>query len=277
LFERHQRRHPVERFGHARNLVEIDVTQLVDQRCDLRGELRRHVRDARLHDRELLLEGGVLDPLIETATLERVVHLARAVRRQHDERRRRRADGAEFGDRHLELGQQLQQIALDLFVRAIDLVDQEDGRPRARGIDRLQQGTLEQEAFGVELCLGGAQRAGGFEDAKLEELPRIVPLIRGLTEVEPFVALQSDQIGPECCGDGRCERGLADAGFPFEEQRTLQPQGQEHRDGEPLVCHIVLRRELLLQVCDRVHDYRLSTGSRGCLTELSADSRRAPP
>ena len=42
-------------------------------------------RDA--HDRELALEVGVLDPVVEAAALQRVVHVAGAVRREHHDRR----------------------------------------------------------------------------------------------------------------------------------------------------------------------------------------------
>ena len=50
-----------------------------------------------------------IDPLIQAAALERVVHLARAVRRQDDERRLVGAHRAELGNRDLELGEQLEQ------------------------------------------------------------------------------------------------------------------------------------------------------------------------
>ena len=42
------------------------------------------------------------------------------------------ADGAELGNRDLEVGQQLEQIAFELLVGAIDLVDEQDRRPLAR-------------------------------------------------------------------------------------------------------------------------------------------------
>ena len=45
---------------------------------------------AQPHDRDLALEVGVLDPVVQAAALERVVHVAGAVRREHDDRRTRR-------------------------------------------------------------------------------------------------------------------------------------------------------------------------------------------
>jgi hypothetical protein len=67
------------------------------------------------------------------------VHLARAVRREDHQWRLLRAHGAELGNRDLEFGEQLQQVAFELFVGAIDLVDQQDGRTRPGRIDRLEQ------------------------------------------------------------------------------------------------------------------------------------------
>ena len=72
--------------------------------CDLRGELLRRVRHALPDDRQLLLEARVIDPLIQAAALERIVHLARPVRGEDDERRVGGADGAELGDGDLEFG-----------------------------------------------------------------------------------------------------------------------------------------------------------------------------
>ena len=141
---------------------------------------------------------GIVDPLIEAAALQRVVDLARAVRRQDDERRLGGAHGAELGNRDLELGEQLEQVALELLVGAIDLVDQQDGR-RDRRVDRLEQRPLDQERFAVQLAPRAARdRApAAFEDAQLEQLPRVVPLVDGVADVEPLVALQADQIGVE--------------------------------------------------------------------------------
>ena len=51
------------------------------------------------------------------------------------------------GMRDLEFRQELEQVALELFVRAIDLVDQQHGRTRASRVDRLEQRPLDQESF----------------------------------------------------------------------------------------------------------------------------------
>ena len=133
--EGHQRGHPVDCLGHARHLVELRGSQLLRHRRHLLRELRRRFRHALADNRQFLLERRIVDPLIEAATLQRVVHFARAVGREDDERRLGRLHRAELGNRDLKLGQQLEQKPFELLVGAIDLVDQQNGRARARRID----------------------------------------------------------------------------------------------------------------------------------------------
>ncbi len=82
---------------------------------------------------------GVPDPVVEAAALERVVQVAGAVRGQHHPRPARGADGADLGDRHLEVGEQLEQERLELVVGAVDLVDQQHRRHGVGVLDRLEQ------------------------------------------------------------------------------------------------------------------------------------------
>ena len=63
----------------------------VDERGNLPRQLLRRVWHARVDDRHLLFERRVLDPLIQAAAFQRVVDFARAVGRENDERRLRRA------------------------------------------------------------------------------------------------------------------------------------------------------------------------------------------
>ena len=54
-------------------------------------------------------------------------------------------DRAELGNGDLEVGQQLEEKALEFFVRAIELVDQQDRGMLASVRQRLQQRPLDQE------------------------------------------------------------------------------------------------------------------------------------
>ena len=55
------------------------------------------------------------------------------------------ADRADLRDRDLEVGQDLEQVRLELLVGAVDLVDQQDGRRPVVVLQRLEQRALEQE------------------------------------------------------------------------------------------------------------------------------------
>ena len=66
-----------------------------------------------------------------------------------------------------------------------------------------------------------------LENAELEQLPCVIPLVERVADLEPFVALKAYQIGVEHGRGCRSERRLADAGFAFEKQWPLKPQRQE--------------------------------------------------
>ena len=110
-------------------------------------------RRAQPHDRELALEVGMRDPVVEAPPLQRVVHVARAVRREHHDRRHLGAHDAELGHRDRPVGEDLEQERLELVVGPVDLVDQQHRRDRAVVRERAQQRTLDEEPLGVELVL----------------------------------------------------------------------------------------------------------------------------
>ena len=155
--------------------------------------LREPLRDpghAQPHDLDLALDRRMPDPVEERAPLERVVQLARAVRGEDHGRLPPRADGAELGDRDLEVREHLEQERLELLVRAVDLVDEEhDGLVR---VDRLEERSADEELGPEELLLGHRALLRG---ADVEELTRVVPLVDGVRDVEALVALEADQPG----------------------------------------------------------------------------------
>ena len=71
-----------------------------------------------------------------------------------------------------------------------------------------------------------------------QELLLVVPLVEGLRLVEPLVALQADQAGPEQFGHGLRQLGLARAGRALDQDRLAKPFGQVHHAGDPLVGQI---------------------------------------
>ena len=148
----------------------------------------------------------MVDPVVEAAALQRVVHVAGAVRRDHDERRHVGAERAELGHRDRVVGQHLEQERLELVVGAVDLVDQEDRRRPLAVVDRLQQRPAHEEALGVELVFErvgrrvGADLAGGLGRAQVQQLAGVVPLVHGLRGVEALVALQAQQVAARSSG-----------------------------------------------------------------------------
>ena len=129
------------------------------------------------------------DPVVEAAALQRVVHVAGAVRGEHDDRRHLGAHDAELGHRDRPVGEDLEQERLELVVGAVDLVDQQHRRHRAVVRERAQQRALHEEPLRVELVLVDALVAR-LDRAQVQQLARVVPLVDRLRRVDALVALQ---------------------------------------------------------------------------------------
>ena len=91
----------------------------------------------------------------------------------------------------------------------------------------------------------------GFGQADLDHLPRHVPFVRGLRDVQAFVALHAQQRCLQRGGQRLGELGLADAGLAFQQQRALQLQRQEHGGGQAAVGVVAGRLQGLHQGIDR--------------------------
>ena len=129
---------------------------------------------------------------VEAAALQRLGELARVVRREEHERSLLALDRAELGDRHLEVGEHLEQQRFGLDLDAVDLVDQQ--HDRLVGTDRLEQRPGEQERLGEDVGLDrlpvALVLAVGLD---AQQLLLVVPLVDGLRLVEALVALQADE------------------------------------------------------------------------------------
>ena len=229
-------RGPVQRLGHPGRLEQVQAAQPLHRLGHLLGQLGRQLRHPGLEDRDLAGEVGVLEPEVETAALERVVHLAGAVGGEDDQRRRLRAHHADLGDRHRVLRQHLEQERLELVVGAVDLVDEQHAR---RGLQRLEHRPGEQETAVVEGGLdgvgvqGGARRGRrGLHGAQVQQLAGEVPVVERLRRVDALVALQPHERRAEHLGEGQGERGLAGPRLALAEQRSPHAQGEERRRGE---------------------------------------------
>jgi hypothetical protein len=153
---------------------------------DLRGELGRRLGHAGPHDRHLAVELRVLDPVVEAAPLERVVHLTGAVAGDHHDRGHLGVHGAELGHGHRVVREHLQQEGLELVVRAVDLVDQQhDGvvsSARAAAGPAGSGGCRPRlQPVGVASPSPG-RRLGR---SQVQQLPREVPVVQRLGGVDP--------------------------------------------------------------------------------------------
>ena len=266
---------PVDGLGDAGRLVQAEAAHRFHGRRDLTSQRLGHVGCPQSHDRDLALEVGMIDPVVEATSLECVVDVAGAVRRDHHERRHRSAKRAELGDRDRVVGQDLEEEGLELVVRPVDFVDEQHGRRTLSVVDRLQERAAHEEALGVELVLERIGRgvradlAGGFCGAQVQELPGVVPLVDGLGDVETLVALQAHELAARPPGQHLGNLGLADPRLAFQQERAMEGLGQEHRRGEAFVSQVLVRGERGAHVLDclgrRCHrlQRRLSATFRG--------------
>ena len=111
-------------------------------------------RDPREDDLVFLLGRRIVDPVVQAAPLQCVVDLARPVGCEDHARRPLGLDRADLGDRDLEVGQDLEQVRLELLVRAVDLVDQQDRRDTVIGLERLEERPADEE-LRAEDVVGG--------------------------------------------------------------------------------------------------------------------------
>ena len=103
-------------------------------------------------------------------------------------------DRADLRDRHLKVGEELEQIGLERLVGAVELVDQQHRGAGEIRLQRLQQRALDQKPVGKDRALDlAAVLVGRLGEADLDHLPRVIPLIDRRGDVEPLVALQPDQ------------------------------------------------------------------------------------
>ena len=208
-------------------------------RRDLPGELGGNLGRPHPQDGQLALEVGMPDPVVQTPALERVVHVAGAVGRDHHDRRHLGVERPELGDGDRVVGQDLEQERLELVVGPVDLVDEQHRRDRRLVRDRPQQRAAHEEPLRVELVLDDGGTAG-LDRAQVEELARVVPLVHGLAGVDALVALEADELASGPAGEDLGDLGLADAGFTLEQQRPLQRERQEDRGGQSLVGEVLV-------------------------------------
>ena len=148
---------------------------------------------------------------------------------------------------------------------AIYLKDQQ--QHRLFRLDRLEHRPADQELAAEQLCLVDGTRLRG---PNVQQLPRVVPLINGVRDVEPLVALQANQGHPERARDRLGSLCLADPRFAFEQQRLLERERRLKRGRQAAIRQVRRPGESQLEIVDRRE--RHSCQSSGMQAHLS----RAP-
>jgi hypothetical protein len=211
---------PVDRLGDRGRLLEVQVAHhghdLDEPARDLLAQLGR----VQAHDRELVLEVGVVEPQVQAAALERLGQLARVVRGEQHDRLRAGVDAPELGDRDLEVREQLEQHRLELLVGLVDLVDEQDDR--LVGVYGRHQRALEQELRAEDVVLHALPACIVRFGLDAQELLAVVPLVQGLGLVEALVALQAHEPAAEVAAERLGQLGLADAGGPLDQDRLAE-------------------------------------------------------
>ena len=184
---------PVEGFRDARRLLEVHLADRPHDPADLIGEVGGDARDLGEHD--LAARAPTSDSRrADTGSAASAPRRARGCCSTSG----RRAESAghdrpELGDRHLVIGQDLQQQRLGLDLDAVDLVDQQhDG---IVGRDGLEQRTGEQELVGEDVVVDLAPGVAVLVGLDAQQLLLVVPLVQRLGFVESLVALQANQAG----------------------------------------------------------------------------------
>src|SRR5262249_40220077 len=103
---------PVDRLRHARRLGEPPAAEGLDDAGDLLGQAGGRSRHAGAEDADLLVERRVLYVEVEAAPAEGVADLAGAVRGEDDEGDVLGRDRPQLRDRHLEVGEDLEEERL---------------------------------------------------------------------------------------------------------------------------------------------------------------------
>src|SRR3984957_6741217 len=167
---------PVERFGDARNLLQLLLAQHSNHARDLQREIRVEAGLAVEQNGRFAIDVGKIEIVIEAAAAQRIRQFARGVGGQNNARDRKRCNRAEFGDRYLEVREKLEQESLEFLVRTVNLVDQQHWRCLLP--DGFEQRPLEQIILGEDLRfdLGGAG-ASALTRLDRQQLALIVPFV----------------------------------------------------------------------------------------------------
>src|SRR5262245_61290955 len=190
-----ERLRPVDCFGNAGHLRETPAPDRQHETSDLARELFADARRLELKNPYLLLEAWMIDEEIQASSAECVADFPTPVGRKDHVRDVLGADRSKLRYRDLKVRQDFEQECLETIVGTVDLVDQQDGRALAPR-DRAKQRTLEQVLAAENQCLDfGCTAPVVLGKPGAQHLTRVIPFVERRVDVEPFVALQANELG----------------------------------------------------------------------------------
>ncbi len=132
---------PVEGLTDRGRLLEVELAETLHHADQLLGERSSMPAPSCRGCLHSSFSFGEVDVEVEAAALQGVAHFAGVVAevRKTSGLVLAAFDGADLGHRDLEVREDLEQEGLELGVRLVDLVDQQQSSARL-GLDRLQQG-----------------------------------------------------------------------------------------------------------------------------------------
>jgi len=117
---------PVEGLADGGRLFQVEGPELGDEFGDLSGQGLGYLGYMDPDDLRLLLRAREIEVEVETPPLEGIAQGALLVAGQDDQGDGLRRDSAQFRDADLEIAQDLQQERLELRVRLVHLIDEQD-------------------------------------------------------------------------------------------------------------------------------------------------------
>ena len=190
----------------------------------------------------------MLDPVVQAAPLERVVDVAGAVARQHDERRGSARNMPSSGTVICQSDSTSSRYASNSSsARSISSISSTGGGPSRGSIARSSARLTRKRSWYSSASSASVAAPGGLAAGlggpQVEQLAGVVPVVDGLGGVDALVALQADQLAAGPAAEHLGHLGLADAGLALEQQRPAQRQRQEHRRGQPLVGEVAVQTQ----------------------------------
>ena len=239
---------PVDGLRDSGPLGHVELTDPSHRRGHLLRKFLGNFGGADPDDLDLTLQRRVVDPVVQTSPLQRVVQLAGPVRRDDHRRRPGRRDPSDLGDGYCELRQHLEKERLEFVVGTVQLIHEQ--HRGVAGPDRCEEGPLDQELL-AEKVAEVARCVLRLERPHRDELARVVPFVQRLARVDTLVALEPDQPSGQGCGQGFGYLRLPHTGLALQQQRLVQRQRQVDGHAQAVVRQVGLVAQSLLDVVGR--------------------------